>query len=157
MRIANTFLAFSVALAATTATPGQSAVVGAESRELNCLARNIYHEARGEGKKGMLAVAHVTMNRVAAGGFPDTVCGVVNQKNSKACQFSWVCDKSTRLASAKQLGEATTLARKVYAGHARDFTGGATYFHHRRVKPKWAGKMRSSMKLGNHIFYRNPR
>ena len=47
--------------------------------ELHCLAKNVYHEARGESKAGKLAVAHVTLNRVHSDEFPDTVCGVVYQ------------------------------------------------------------------------------
>ena len=54
-------------------------------QELGCLAMNIYHEARGEPVKGKLAVAAVTMNRVKAKYYPDTVCEVVWQRK----QFSW--------------------------------------------------------------------
>jgi hypothetical protein len=41
-------------------------VVGfkAHSDEVNCLALNIYHEARNQPFKGKLAVAQVTINRV---------------------------------------------------------------------------------------------
>ena len=40
--------------------------------DLMCLARNIYHEARGEPITGQYAVAEVTMNRVASRRFPDS-------------------------------------------------------------------------------------
>ncbi|MCR4301881.1 MAG: cell wall hydrolase, partial [Sulfuricaulis sp.] len=53
----------------------------ADMRNLTCLALNVYFEARGEPSAGQFAVAEVTMNRVASGRYPDTVCGVVHQKN----------------------------------------------------------------------------
>ena len=78
--------------------------VAVDADELNCLAMNIYHEARGESETGRLAVANVTMNRVNHYKYPDTICGVVQQgihytnwkgnlmpKRHK-CQFSWYCD-----------------------------------------------------------------
>src|SRR5882672_11161357 len=52
-----------------------------DRRNLACLARNVYFEARGEPTAGQYAVAEVTMNRKASGRYPDTVCGVVYQKN----------------------------------------------------------------------------
>ena len=47
--------------------------------ELDCLAKNIYFEARGESLTGKIAVANVTMNRVEHHKYPSTVCGVVTQ------------------------------------------------------------------------------
>ena len=32
-------------------------------KELQCLAKNIYHEARGEGIAGMMGIAQITLNR----------------------------------------------------------------------------------------------
>ena len=63
-------------------------VMTTELTELECLALNIYHEARGESLLGRKLVAQVTVNRVRHNGFPDTVCGVVRQSK----QFSWTHD-----------------------------------------------------------------
>ncbi|MGZ9034938.1 MAG: hypothetical protein ACXW25_11110, partial [Rhodospirillales bacterium] len=43
--------------------------------ELRCLALNVYWEARSESALGRLAVAAVTLNRVAHRDFPGTICG----------------------------------------------------------------------------------
>ena len=51
-----------------------------EQAQIDCLALNIYREAGHEPEDGKLAVALVTMNRVKAPGFPDSVCKVVQQK-----------------------------------------------------------------------------
>jgi len=50
-----------------------------------CLAKNIFHEARGESTIGKYAIAQVTLNRVISSRYPDTVCEVVMQPH----QFSW--------------------------------------------------------------------
>ena len=82
---------------------------------VECMAQNMYFEARNQPFKGMLAVGQVTMNRVADSRYPNTVCEVVKQgpvreswktkkdpnladKDRKfypiknRCQFSWYCD-----------------------------------------------------------------
>jgi hypothetical protein len=47
--------------------------------DLECLAENIYFEARGEPLDGQYAVAEVTLNRTRSDNFPHTVCGVVHE------------------------------------------------------------------------------
>ena len=42
-----------------------------------CLAVNMYHEARDQGTAGRLAVSAVVLNRVRDSRFPNTVCEVV--------------------------------------------------------------------------------
>jgi spore germination cell wall hydrolase CwlJ-like protein len=49
-------------------------------KEIRCLAKNIYFEARNEPTLGQIAVAFVTLNRVDSNQFPDTICTVVEQK-----------------------------------------------------------------------------
>jgi Cell Wall Hydrolase len=51
------------------------------ARNLACLARNVYFEARGEPLAGQYAVAEVTLNRRASRLFPRTICEVVYQKS----------------------------------------------------------------------------
>lgn len=83
--------------------------------EVQCLAENIYFEARAESFSGKAAVGNVTRNRVNDKRWPNTYCGVVTQgpvreswktkqhKNladservyyprKHRCQFSWYCD-----------------------------------------------------------------
>ena len=61
--------------------------------EQQCLAEAMYHEARGEGKEGMYAVAAVIVNRVEDKRFPNSVCDVIYEGGeTPPCQFSWWCD-----------------------------------------------------------------
>ena len=54
----------------------------ASKKELQCLAQNVYFEARGESSDGQLAVALVTMHRVKSRRYPSTICNVVWQRRS---------------------------------------------------------------------------
>ena len=51
------------------------------TKQLECLTRNIYWESASEPFEGKVAVAQVTINRVASGKFASDICGVVYQKN----------------------------------------------------------------------------
>ncbi|WP_075183055.1 cell wall hydrolase [Pantoea sp. 1.19] len=116
-----------------------------------CLALNIYHEARGESLKGQIAVGAVTMNR--ANWKPKEVCDVVYAPG----QFSWTHLKrmAHRIPSDKDASwqRAKSLANRIVAGEVKDITGGATYYHTRRVKPYWRGSFQQTLVIGNHVFY----
>lgn len=126
-----------------------------QNREIECLARAVYFEARGEGERGMRAVAHVVMNRVAESGFPDTICGVVTQRRGGRCQFSFVCEgKMRRPVSGETWEYSRRIAYAVYHG-VPDITDGALYFHARRVRPSWRHSFEEVAEdFGNHRFYR---
>jgi spore germination cell wall hydrolase CwlJ-like protein len=118
--------------------------------EKRCLALNIYHEARGEGKEGMMAVANVTMNRVRSSAYPSTVCKVVYQHK----QFSWVLD--TRVNPVVRLTpEIMQIAKLAVTGNLVDMTKGSTHFHTTKVKPYWARHKKQTVVIGNHIFYKS--
>lgn len=59
-----------------------------------CLSMALYHEARSEPLKGIVAVGTIIMNRVASPAYPDTVCDVIYQGGIgiDGCQFSFYCD-----------------------------------------------------------------
>ena len=59
--------------------PCHAKEVGRQS-DLDCLARNIFYEAANEPEEGKVAVGLVTINRSNSGDFPQTICGVVNQR-----------------------------------------------------------------------------
>jgi spore germination cell wall hydrolase CwlJ-like protein len=144
-----------VALAAILISmPITSNEVDAREGEIECLARNMYYEARGEGTTGMIAVGHVTMNRVESKGYPSTVCGVVTQKHRKTCQFSWVCNRNLPAIRDEQYEKIRAIAVKLYDGQLRDITKGATHFHNTKVEPAWVATKKVTAQIGSHIFYR---
>ena len=123
---------------------------------ITCLARSIYWEARGKGDTGMEAVANVVMNRVGHEGFPNTICGVVKQGHEQgACQFSWWCDgRSDDAKEDESYAIAKEIARKALNRQLKDRTGGALYFHHRRVVPDWSKAYIRTVEIGEFIFYK---
>jgi len=129
----------------------------APAGEIECLALNIYFEARGEPEVGQLAVGHVVMNRVSSKRFPGTVCEVVQQGGALRryrCQFSWWCDGRSDTPGNKRLWEKSAeLALNVYWGRSADPTEGALWYHADYVKPYWRKKFERGPKIGRHIFY----
>lgn len=125
--------------------------------QLRCLATALYHEARGERLSGQQAVAEVILNRVDDVAFPKTVCGVVNQRSGRSCQFSYVCDgRSDTPANMVAYRRAEKLARAMLDGRPRTLTDGATYFHTTAVKPSRSRRFENTAKIGAHLFYRKP-
>lgn len=128
---------------------------GFTDSDVVCLAQNISYEAPDEPYAGKLAVATVTMNRVRSKSFPKTVCGVVFQRSSKGCQFSWVCER-THPIDAKLYAQAQDIARKVlYSGLRLPLIKNALYFHSFRVSPQWSrdNDVRMIAQIGAHLFY----
>lgn len=145
----------------TTTLAESSDVVTIKTREtqLECMAINIYREAGHEPFEGKVAVAQVTMNRVANGKFGKDVCGVVYQKNvvmeKVVCQFSWACDHAVRARPVNKVAynESYEVAKKVLLeGFKLDVLKDALYYHANYVNPKW--QLEKIGSIGNHIFYK---
>jgi len=122
---------------------------------LVCMARTLYYEARGQGRRGLEAVAHVVLNRVAHRQFPRTICGVVTEGGKRGpCQFSWYCDgRSDRPRDMREYARVFAIAWEVLAGLTKDPTGGANMFHNTRVRPRWARVAEARGRIGAHLFY----
>jgi len=138
----------------------QASPVTAEMRQkqLDCLARNIYHEAGYEPFEGKVAVAQVTINRAESGQFPSDICGVVYQKNvvyeKVLCQFSWYCSGPSvkKPMNGPVYTESMEVAKKVLLeGFRLPSIKNALYFHGDYINPKW-GKQPVA-KIGRHVFY----
>ena len=116
-----------------------------------CLALNIYFEARGESDLGKRAVAYATINRTENN---SDVCKIIFEPG----QFSWLKAKKP-IKDKKAFEAAKKLAKEVLADTDRvnDPTKGATYFHNEEVKPIWSKRFTRTLKVGKHIFYRDPK
>lgn len=126
-------------------------------QDVRCLALNIYHEARSETESGQVAVALVTLNRVASKAFPGSICAVVKQGGVKRnrCQFSWWCDgRSDEPTNEKAWQRAMRIARRVIEASVPDPTHGALYYHASYCKPSWSSAFKRTARIGQHLFYR---
>tara|TARA_B100002019_G_C21049440_1_gene488491 strand:+ start:94 stop:681 length:588 start_codon:yes stop_codon:yes gene_type:complete len=144
--------------------------------ERECLALNMYFEARNQEWQGIVAVGLVTLNRVADSRFPDTPCEVVYQgptsrwwyeKHGKIvpirhrCQFSWFCDGKSDIVPKhdQELWHSIlTLSGEMIGsynwGSLYDITKGSTHYHADYVYPEWRREKTKTITIGNHIFYR---
>jgi hypothetical protein len=128
--------------------------------ELQCLAENVYYEAASESFEGKLAVAQVTLNRANSGKFPNSVCGVVKQKNLVngffVCQFSWFCEPIKKAIRNKyQWEESLIVAKKAITepvAHDALYKVNAMYYHNTTINPQW--NRQKVTQIGNHIFYK---
>ena len=129
------------------------------SQSLDCLALNIYHEARGESLDGQVAVAQVVMNRVGDDEFPGQVCEVVRQggeQQLRRCQFSWWCDgRSDKPRDARSWRKVQAVAHQVYWGFSPDPTAGALWYHADSVSPSWGHVFNRGPQIGQHVFYKD--
>jgi spore germination cell wall hydrolase CwlJ-like protein len=131
--------------------PIERTLTAEDRREIQCLAENVYHEARGEPVRGQLAVALVTRNRVGEPNRPNTICGVVWQRS----QFSWTNDgRSDRITDQETFEAIYDRMYDFYVNNPVDFTGGANYYHANYVRPRWSRVFRQTAEIGAHIFYR---
>lgn len=139
-----------VALVSTAATTVDTPT-NPKDRQLECLAKNVYYESRGESYLGKVAVAVVTLNRTNHPKYPDTICRVVNQRKA----FSWVADKKLQRKKLDfdSYNESYKVAKYAITNYNNTILGNfpATHFHAVYVNPKW--KLKRIAKIGKHIYY----
>ena len=125
---------------------------------LLCLSLNLYFEARGEEVQGQIAVAEVTLNRVASPAFPNDICGVVLQENENGCAYSWWCDGlSDKMSEGNSMKRAKAIAElMILEGEYISVVGKeATHYHATTIDPPyWAKEMEETARVGNHVFYK---
>lgn len=139
------------------------------AKQVECLAKNIYFEARNEPFAGQFAVALVTLNRVYNDTFPNTVCEVVYQgihtkhgfPKRNRCQFSWYCDGASdevrnlvAFNSTQKIANLAIISYSNMKAQGLDYTEGAIYYHTHEIKPRWSNSYPKVGRIGDHIFYR---
>lgn len=121
-------------------------------RQILCMAKNIYHEARGESLKGQKAVFHVTFNRTKSKHYPKSICEVVYQYK----QFSWTLDAKKRTSIPSNDPKFKEIMNNVVLWIEQDIpspVGKSTHYHANYVKPYWKSDMKHHKTIDNHIFY----
>lgn len=125
-------------------------------RQVEVLALNMYHEARGEGSDAMQMVGETTLNRVDHPRYPDDICSVVYQRR----QFSWTHMKRDHTPHETEVWEeALEIAENLLLGEIELFDNGATHFlNPNKVSrmPSWTQVFDQVGRIGNHVFYEKP-
>lgn len=121
--------------------------------QIEVLALNMYHEARGEGIDSMQMVGEVTLNRVNHHRYPNDICSVVYQPS----QFSWTrVIKNHEPSEEKSWKKALEISESLLNEELELFDNGATHFlNPNKVSrmPLWTKSFEVVGKMGNHVFY----
>ena len=129
-----------------------------DTKSVECLALNMYYEARNQGSAGLLAVSAVVLNRVKDRRFPNTICEVVHQggERKNKCQFSWYCDGKHDIPTDSETWLAShILAYRLLNYDDMDVTEGSLWYHANYIdKPYWSAELTPTVVINNHIFYR---
>lgn len=118
-------------------------------KDLKCLVKNAYYEARGEGKLGMQLVTKVVINRAKKS--LKSVCQIIFERN----QFSWTTQYKGKIPK-ESFNYILNIILEMY--FKRDslplYMEDVTYFHHKSIKPKWSSSLKKVGYWNNHVFYK---
>lgn len=119
-------------------------------RDVECLAKNIYYEAGNQDDVGKYAVGTVTLNRLKAGVWGDTVCKVVYSP----AQFSWTLLKKLQKPDPEIYNHSREIAYKTLKGYRVYGLEKSLLYHADYIRnPNWADNKHRVGKIGVHIFY----
>lgn len=129
----------------------QRMTCGSPQNPFQCMMCNCYHESRGEGYSGRVAVGKVVMTRARMSSYPNSVCSVVYQNsNQRYPQFSWTNQASRHNVMAREGYERCEGAVR----EALNFNGHyASHYHATNVYPKWRHNCSGRFQIGAHYFY----
>lgn len=128
----------------TSGTSSSDSYGNYSSADMQLLARCIYAEARGESYTGQVAVGAVILNRVKSSQFPNTISGVIYQKNA----FTAVSDGQINLTP-----DATAMNAAKDAVNGWDPTYGCLYYYNPAVATsKWIFSRETVTVIGKHVF-----
>jgi len=124
------------------------ATIETDAQSVECIAKTIYFESRGEPREGQVAVSAVIMSRVADSRWPDSPCEVVQSRK----QFEWYGDNiSNKMTNEISEGRAYAIAYAALEGKYSDPTNGATCYVRKDILRKWMRGL-PRQRIGNHLF-----
>lgn len=134
----------------TPVTVRDTGAVACTEEDFYWLCRIISAESQGESLEGQIAVGNVILNRVASAGFPDTVAGVVFDRED-GVQFEPV---SNLTIYDEPTGQSVLAARLALAGV--DAAGDSLYFFNPALSQGlWVRANRTyRTAIGCHVFYK---
>lgn len=134
-------LGVTLTTSSSAAASSSAAIISADHR---LLAKLVYAEARGESYKGQVAVAAVVLNRVTSSEFPNTISGVVYQKNAFSCVDN---------GSINNTPDSSSIKAALDALNGWDPTGGCLYYYNpKKTDDKWIRTRTVTTVIGNHHF-----
>ena len=122
----------------------KEAVINLNDEEVMLLSKLVAGEARGESYEGQVAVAAVVINRVKDSRFPNSLEGVIYQKNA----FSVV--KNGKIYTEPTSSTYRAAQEAIYGS---DPTNNAIYFWNPDISTcSWMETLNPHLRIGNHVF-----
>ncbi len=133
--------------------------------DLDAMTRAVVGEAQSEPDDGQAGVAHVILNRLAAGNYGDSPTEIVMAgSNTPRPQFEPTGNRSsafyTTSPQTPAYKHAAAIVQGVLSGDIPDPTNGATNFYAPvaqqamgRAAPSWASGQKPTAVIGGHIFF----
>lgn len=122
------------------------------AKEIECLALNIYHEARGESWAGKVGVAQITINRAdTAFRKKKTICSVVYDP----AQFSWTLSTKKRFTRPQGdvWGESLLAAKEAASGLRIKGLETSKHYYAEWIRPPyWSKGMTFVLPIGQHRY-----
>jgi spore germination cell wall hydrolase CwlJ-like protein len=137
----------------------------ATEKDRDVLARTLWGEARGESLVGQIAVAWTIRNRVndgtARSWWGEGYAGVCQKPYQFSCwnkndpNFAYL--SGAKPIPFREFAQAQIAADQVIDGKVPDPTGGATHYYATSMKaaPAWTQGAKQTLKLGQHIFFKD--
>jgi N-acetylmuramoyl-L-alanine amidase len=117
--------------------------------DIDLMAKLVYAESRGEPFQGKIAVASVVLNRVMSPKFPNTIEGVIFQKNAFSCVVNGKLDTQTNESCYEAVYEAI---------RGKDPTNEALFYYNPSIATcSWMKETtkKDSKVIGNHTFFKH--
>ncbi len=115
--------------------------------DIDLMAKVVFAESKGEPYAGKIAVASVILNRVTSPNFPNTVEGVITQKNAFSCVVNGVINTTPNSDSYNAVKDAIK---------GLDPTENALYFYNPKIATcSWMKEIEKCnvTTIGQHVFF----
>lgn len=136
--------------------------IDVHNKDIMCLARNVFYEARNQPILGKIAVAYIPVNRAVS--TLKSLCSIIQKKSKNVCQFTWVCHKKVNTKfEAAAWSMSLKIAHATYNRLVVDPTDGAKFYYNpKKAHPHWA-KFKNVIQtlytvngfIGDHIFLKD--
>ena len=121
---------------------------GFSADELLLVAQVVQEESKGSGVEARAAVANVIYNRIASSRFPDSVSGVIFQKN----QFTVARDED-KLRAVVPVSKTIEAVNQIFIGGDMILPDDVLYFRSSKKGTSWDKRVYYATYGGNSFFY----
>ncbi len=121
---------------------------GFSADELLLVAQVVQEESKGSGVEARAAVANVIYNRIASSRFPDSVSGVIFQKN----QFTVARDED-KLRAVVPVSKTIEAVNQIFIGRDMILPDDVLYFRSSKKGTSWDKRVYYATYGGNSFFY----